>query len=526
MKKLALLLSTSLLLGTVAGADFDDTADHWAAEYIDYCAEIGILNGVSDTEFLPDETLTVAQSVVAIAKLHMLFEKNDEPKAGETWYDAYVEYLLDLDVSIPEDLNAPCTRYEFFGMLEAVVREGKLTAINKITSLPDTDNEGILSFYNAGIISGMDEYGTFYGENCITRGECAAMLARLGDYTIRLKFSLEEPEDSDAMDRLYLPSDTVVMTVGITDITADVYTAYMSYQVEAEAAIKQMTEHPEYEWYFDLWNTGSYLGNFERYLSEMHGVNDFDPTDFDANDSAIRASVEANIIQYATLLELCEKYSCTLTDEQNEAVAYFVENSKFTGDSRLLYSQCEMEKNLMIENLAAALKPSESKIASLLATGEYLCAEYISFSKYDEEGLRLSDSEIAYIFAGVEMFRLEVADTAGHFRLEYLAKDIATEYSGIYPTIYSASETDSALWAQLKALLPSGYSKVLEDDDAIYFYLVSNPQSDEALMEVVRENYGHDLADIAIRDYSAYINVSYIPEVSYVSVSEFANNSN
>lgn len=46
-------------------------------------------------------------------------------------------------------------------MLAAVVPEDMLTPINQITALPDTADAAVLSFYNAGILTGVDDWGTF-----------------------------------------------------------------------------------------------------------------------------------------------------------------------------------------------------------------------------------------------------------------------------------------------------------------------------------------------------------------------------
>lgn len=523
MKKiLPIILTASLALQTAVMADFADTTEHWASEYIEYCAEIGIINGVSDTEFMPDETLTVAQSVVAIAKLHSYFEGTEINTAGDTWYSGYVAYLEDLGAPIPSDMTKNCTRMEFFKMLEAVVREGKLTKINSVSSIPDTTDEGIIAFYEAGIISGMNEYGTFYGDLTITRAECSALLARLADYTIRLEFTLTKGDDSEAMQKLYLPADATAITIGGTEISAEVYTAFLSYEVDVATATKQMVEHPEYEYYFSLWNTGNYLGNFEQYLSEIHGESGFDATDFAESDAELKATVEADLRYYVALMQLCEQYNCGLSEEQEEALENYASESKFAGQSRVLYSKCILEQTMMLENLSAKMRPSEDTIVSLLADGENICAEYICFPKVSQWGEALSDSDVAYVRAGAEIFAIELEDATGHFALEYKAKNIQTEYAGLYPTIYNIDETDTALWKILNKLTPAGVSEVIEDEDGIYIYMVGNPLSNDSLMDVVCENYGTDLAKLAIEKKEKTLKTTNTDEINYLSVEKFA----
>ena len=45
--------------------------------------------------------------------------------------------------------------------------------------------------YLSGVLNGVDEYGTFDGQHTVTRGQAAAMLARLVDPAQRLKLSFQ-----------------------------------------------------------------------------------------------------------------------------------------------------------------------------------------------------------------------------------------------------------------------------------------------------------------------------------------------
>ena len=66
----------------------------------------------------------------------------------------------------------PCTRYDFIFFLAAILPEDALEPINSITSLPDvTQHSVILDFYNAGILTGSNEYGAFNGLDTLNRGQ-------------------------------------------------------------------------------------------------------------------------------------------------------------------------------------------------------------------------------------------------------------------------------------------------------------------------------------------------------------------
>lgn len=80
----------------------------------------------------------------------------------------------------------------FVHTLSAVA--GEMEAINAIPSLPDTDDSGVLAFYSAGILTGVDEQGTFAGDKTLTRSEAAAMAARILEPSLRLAFTPAQPE--------------------------------------------------------------------------------------------------------------------------------------------------------------------------------------------------------------------------------------------------------------------------------------------------------------------------------------------
>ena len=80
-------------------------------------------------------------------------------------------------------------RQDLFACLAEVVPPEALPSINTISSLPDTDDEEVLAFYNAGILTGMDKFGTFHGDKPLSRKEMAAMLSRIARPALRVSFT-------------------------------------------------------------------------------------------------------------------------------------------------------------------------------------------------------------------------------------------------------------------------------------------------------------------------------------------------
>jgi len=169
----------------VAGSD-------WFYRGVRTCYETGLMNGTGGGGFSPAGTITVAECATIAARLLEPYLDDDIPPAGSgPWYAPYVDYLNGhTELALSGDLLRTATRTEFFAMLEAVTPEHQLTAINAVTALPDTSDDTVLAFYNAGILTGTDDYGTFAGDKTLTRAEAAVMIARLADPDQRMLFTL------------------------------------------------------------------------------------------------------------------------------------------------------------------------------------------------------------------------------------------------------------------------------------------------------------------------------------------------
>ena len=157
------------------------------------------------------------------------------------WYTSYVDYLEKLGVEVPDPVKQ-ATRQEFIAMLAAVVPEDMLTPINQITALPDTADAAVLSFYNAGILTGVDDWGTFAPGKTLTRAETAAMVARVARPELRESFT---PADYAMFTAAYLKPADVLFTNGVT---AGQYLPYVQTLIdglEADCAAQGM----EFNWF-------------------------------------------------------------------------------------------------------------------------------------------------------------------------------------------------------------------------------------------------------------------------------------
>lgn len=190
---LALLLTAALCLSPALAAEtppFDDVAaGSWYADAVAVCYEAGLMRGTGENQFSPQGVMAVSEAATLAARI--LADRKGQTidtDGSEVWYQPYLLYLAQNDITTPE-ATATATRQDFFTLLAAVVPEQELPAINAIQSLPDTQDEGVLRFYNAGILTGTDSYGTFHAAGTLTRAECAAMLARVIKPELRQSFT-------------------------------------------------------------------------------------------------------------------------------------------------------------------------------------------------------------------------------------------------------------------------------------------------------------------------------------------------
>lgn len=261
MKKLAaLILSAALLVGSAAAISPEEAfpkvndypgyndvqAGSWYADPAQVCYEVGLMTG-TNTGFTPFGVLTVGEVAAIAARMNEAITGDPipvaTPKPGETlpWYTSYVKYLEDLGIDVP-DPTKQATRQEFVSILAAVVPEDMLSPINTITTLPDTKDEAVLRFYNAGILTGVDNWGTFAAGNSLTRAETAAMVARVARTDLRQTFT---PADYTPFTAAGLKPSDVLFTNGTT---AGAYLPYVQSLIdglEADCAAQGM----EFKWF-------------------------------------------------------------------------------------------------------------------------------------------------------------------------------------------------------------------------------------------------------------------------------------
>ena len=177
----------------------------WYRESVQKAWEIGLIDGVTKTQFQPDGTLTVAQAIKLAAALYQMEHEGEVTLTNGriNWYDSYVSYavangIIEKDYAsyTAAQMNAAITRAEFVHIFHGA--ESTYKGINQVAddAIPDVKTgdafaSDIYEFYRAGILTGSDAKGTFHPASSIKRSEVSAILVRMFDTASRQSITLQ-----------------------------------------------------------------------------------------------------------------------------------------------------------------------------------------------------------------------------------------------------------------------------------------------------------------------------------------------
>lgn len=217
-----MIVLLSMTAGTVAmAADFADIKGHWAESVINTLADKGVVNGVSDTEFNPDGTVTRAEFLkmaLGAAGIEDAKYRNGEclDVKSSDWFAPCVQSALDKGL-IPEGMienfsvnvisddetskavykgsfhgNIPVTREEMAYITQSVYQyslgENGIDKLEIPVDLPFSDvsavsawaMDGVKHAYINNLISGMED-GTFHPLDTATRAQAAVIINNMLD---------------------------------------------------------------------------------------------------------------------------------------------------------------------------------------------------------------------------------------------------------------------------------------------------------------------------------------------------------
>ena len=188
---------------TVYSNNFADVApEQWYAESVATVYELGLVNGKSVTEFVPEGNVTIAESITLAARIYNTYHGTTHVfSSGNPWYQPYVDYAVGNGIITDnqfKDYDALATRSDFALIMAKSLPTKEFNAINNVVhgNIPDLYAympcaESVYTLYNAGILSGSDEYGTFAPDSNIKRSEVAAIISRIALREQRKEFILK-----------------------------------------------------------------------------------------------------------------------------------------------------------------------------------------------------------------------------------------------------------------------------------------------------------------------------------------------
>lgn len=210
-KRISLLLAAAMLISIFAGIfattskpTFPDVpTSHWAYASVNRASENGWIAGYSNGKFGPADNVTYGQFALMLGRSvdpYLISAYGGDPSMVE-WYvpcmavmrgdGSYCVGTPIIDSDIHEIANEPVNRYNMAQILFNI-----MTIYNKVPSydaaavqagiadwksIPDNYKDALMAVVSAGIISGVDDKGTFNGSALMNRGQAAAVLCRMYD---------------------------------------------------------------------------------------------------------------------------------------------------------------------------------------------------------------------------------------------------------------------------------------------------------------------------------------------------------
>jgi len=211
---MVLAITATALLGSSSAATpitnfVDVSTDDWFFSYVEFTLERGFFDGVSETEFAPNESITRAMFVTALWRLHSINNEqltmNNVGEVLQNPQNRIEFYDVAQDAWYSEAIDWASTNQLIFGVVEGIfaphdelTREQMATIIYRYqrfsdTILPDitaggefydwydtspSGKHGVERITAQGIMHGHYD-GTFGPRGSVTRAEVAAVMMRL-----------------------------------------------------------------------------------------------------------------------------------------------------------------------------------------------------------------------------------------------------------------------------------------------------------------------------------------------------------
>lgn len=183
------MFSTTAFAASVKFTDVPDS--HWASSSITEMADKGIMSGIGNNLFAPSQQLSNAEFITMLVRQ---FYSDKLGTEGSTWYAPFMaaaksaNILTGTNVGSNENLaTSTINRYDMAQLMYNVLKaEGittsSLSDTSKVAdwaSVPSIYRDAVSVCYNMGMLTGVDNKGTFNGTGVMDRAQAAVVMDRL-----------------------------------------------------------------------------------------------------------------------------------------------------------------------------------------------------------------------------------------------------------------------------------------------------------------------------------------------------------
>lgn len=183
------MFSTTAFAASVKFTDVPSS--HWASTSITKMADKGIMSGIGNNLFAPSQQLSNAEFITMLVRQFYLDKMGAE---GSTWYAPFMagaksaNILTGTNVGSNESLaTSTINRYDMAQLMYNVLKaEGinttPLSDTSKVadwSDVPSAYRDAVSVCYNMGMLTGVDNKGTFNGTGNMDRAQAAVVMSRL-----------------------------------------------------------------------------------------------------------------------------------------------------------------------------------------------------------------------------------------------------------------------------------------------------------------------------------------------------------
>lgn len=181
----------------------DVKADDWFYKNVQSTTAHGLINGIGDSKFNPQGTLTIAEAIKLVASANAYYNNDLDSLSVSTsghWVSNYLTYAQQKGIVTTSysDLDSAITRGQMAELFARALPASEYAQINDFNNAKERNvSDAVKTLYTSGIMIG-DDTGSFRVNDTITRAETAAIINRviIPDARVKVEEGMTKPTDS------------------------------------------------------------------------------------------------------------------------------------------------------------------------------------------------------------------------------------------------------------------------------------------------------------------------------------------